>query len=620
MPRTTRKHPILAIGTLLGLSICGVGGSQVFDGLTGLAQAQTQQQQEEEERRRGRRNQQQDGGGGGGQQQQRQERQERGQDGGQQRLRQQQGNDGGQERSRQQQGNDGGQERLRQQQGNDGGQERSRRQQQGDDGGQDRLRRQQQDGERDRARQEEQRNQQLRQNADQDRDKRRREAEEERAKKEEQRNQQLRQNADQDREKRRREAEEERAKKEQQRNQQLRQNADQDRKLPDGQGQGQDGRQIGGGQPDGDSVRKRIGRGDRPEDRKRLEEDRQRFQRFEKREVTREERQERRRDRQEFTKENLKDVSKERRRREENGRVVIEEPGDRVIIKQNNKVIIRHDETDRIKGISRDVRVERGEGGRSRTVITRDNGMQIITIKDRDGHLVKRIKRFPDGHEIVLINNDFEGRRRRGRDRDGDGDRDRYRGPVEVFIELPEIDVDYGSSDYYASYEGSGEDEIYEVLTAPPVEEFAEDYTLDEIRYNRSIRQRLRKVNVNTVNFESGSWALSEDQVQRLSLLAKVINRVLTEDPEEVFLITGHTDAVGSDEDNLSLSDRRAETVARILSDEFGVPAENLVTQGYGETDLRVQTGGDEVRNRRVEVMRITPALAREESGGTARQ
>ena len=70
---------------------------------------------------------------------------------------------------------------------------------------------------------------------------------------------------------------------------------------------------------------------------------------------------------------------------------------------------------------------------------------------------------------------------------------------------------------------------------------------------------------------------------------------------------------VGSDEDNLSLSDRRAEAVARVLTDEFGVPPENLVTQGYGEQDLIVQTQLPEVRNRRVEFMRITPFLAQKD-------
>jgi outer membrane protein OmpA-like peptidoglycan-associated protein len=67
-------------------------------------------------------------------------------------------------------------------------------------------------------------------------------------------------------------------------------------------------------------------------------------------------------------------------------------------------------------------------------------------------------------------------------------------------------------------------------------------------------------------------------------------------------------------ENNLSLSDRRAETVARVLTDEFGVPPENLVTQGYGESNLLIETEGPEIRNRRVEFMRITPYLAQNEN------
>ena len=46
------------------------------------------------------------------------------------------------------------------------------------------------------------------------------------------------------------------------------------------------------------------------------------------------------------------------------------------------------------------------------------------------------------------------------------------------------------------------------------------------------------------------------------------------------------------DEDNLSLSDRRAESVAVALSQQFGVPAENLTTQGYGEQCLKVPAKG----------------------------
>jgi OOP family OmpA-OmpF porin len=74
-------------------------------------------------------------------------------------------------------------------------------------------------------------------------------------------------------------------------------------------------------------------------------------------------------------------------------------------------------------------------------------------------------------------------------------------------------------------------------------------------------------------------------------------------------MIEGYTDAVGNDVDNLSLSDRRAESVAVALSDHFGVPAENLTTQGYGKQFLKVPTDGPERANRRVAVRRITPLL-----------
>ena len=62
----------------------------------------------------------------------------------------------------------------------------------------------------------------------------------------------------------------------------------------------------------------------------------------------------------------------------------------------------------------------------------------------------------------------------------------------------------------------------------------------------------------------------------RAYVIAEGINRVVQQNPREVFLIEGHTDAVGTDVDNLSLSDRRAEWVALVLTQEFGVPAESV--------------------------------------------
>ena len=116
------------------------------------------------------------------------------------------------------------------------------------------------------------------------------------------------------------------------------------------------------------------------------------------------------------------------------------------------------------------------------------------------------------------------------------------------------------------------------------------------------------------INFEFGAWEITSDELPKLERLARVINSILRRRPEEVFLIEGHTDAVGSDDDNLTLSDRRAEAVAVILSDQFEVPPENLTTQGYGEQFLKVDTQDAERLNRRVAARRITPLLARDES------
>jgi outer membrane protein OmpA-like peptidoglycan-associated protein len=47
-----------------------------------------------------------------------------------------------------------------------------------------------------------------------------------------------------------------------------------------------------------------------------------------------------------------------------------------------------------------------------------------------------------------------------------------------------------------------------------------------------------------------------------------------------------------------------------VLSDVYGIAPENLATQGYGESYLKVNTVGPEQENRRVTIRRVT-ALVR---------
>jgi outer membrane protein OmpA-like peptidoglycan-associated protein len=63
------------------------------------------------------------------------------------------------------------------------------------------------------------------------------------------------------------------------------------------------------------------------------------------------------------------------------------------------------------------------------------------------------------------------------------------------------------------------------------------------------------------------------------------------------------------DRSNLVLSDKRAESVANLLTEVYDIPAENLVTQGYGERFLKIRTQAPEQENRRVTIRRVTPLV-----------
>ena len=161
---------------------------------------------------------------------------------------------------------------------------------------------------------------------------------------------------------------------------------------------------------------------------------------------------------------------------------------------------------------------------------------------------------------------------------------------------------------YIVELEGARPQAVYDVLDAPPVERIEQQYTVDQVRYSAPLRERMPRIDLD-INFETGSWQLTPDQVDKLNVVAEGLKRAISKNPREVFLIEGHTDAVGNDEDNLSLSDRRAESVAVALTEQFQVPPENLVTQGYGEQNLKVQTQDASRQNRRVSVRRITPLI-----------
>jgi len=293
----------------------------------------------------------------------------------------------------------------------------------------------------------------------------------------------------------------------------------------------------------------------------------------------------------------MEDFRSQRREVQEGGRTVIFEPGRIIVRDPGGQEFVRHDEMERFRYGARDIRSER-VGRDTRTIVIRPDGSEIVTVTGPDGQLLRRIRRDQQGREVIIIDNS-------------------YRDPAAIggfYVDLPPPVIQIPQNRYIVEADEASPDVIYETMVAPPVERIQRRYSLDEIRYSPSVRQLMPSIDLNTINFETGSWEIPQDQAAKLQVIADGLNQAISRNPREVFLIEGHTDAVGNETDNLSLSDRRAESAANLLTQQFGVPSENLTSQGYGEQYLKEQTSGPSRINRRVTVRRITPLL----NGGAA--
>ena len=70
-------------------------------------------------------------------------------------------------------------------------------------------------------------------------------------------------------------------------------------------------------------------------------------------------------------------------------------------------------------------------------------------------------------------------------------------------------------------------------------------------------------------------------------------------------VLAGHTDAVGGEDFNQDLSERRADAVKQVLVSKHGLAAENLVTAGYGKARLKDKSNPRAAANRRVEIVNM---------------
>ena len=99
------------------------------------------------------------------------------------------------------------------------------------------------------------------------------------------------------------------------------------------------------------------------------------------------------------------------------------------------------------------------------------------------------------------------------------------------------------------------------------------------------------------VNFDFNSDKLTQAARDNLNQFAKAL-----QDPRlkgEKFEIDGHTDATGTEQYNLGLSERRANSVVSYLASQ-GIDASELIPKGFGKTRPRVANPYS-AENRRVE-------------------
>ncbi|MXN43650.1 OmpA family protein [Shinella kummerowiae] len=269
---------------------------------------------------------------------------------------------------------------------------------------------------------------------------------------------------------------------------------------------------------------------------------------------------------------------------------------DRFVINFGDRVIVRSDDGRRLSRRATETYYEDLPNGRVREVVIRPNGDRVVTIRNRYGEIIQRSRINREGREYVMFYAP-------------EIDRDSRPTFVDPGERLPPMRLTIPVDDYIIDTSAEDRHDYRDFLDRPPVEPVERVYTLDEVKYSARIRDKVRRIDLDTITFATGSSEISMNQASSLRKVAEAINEILDKDPGETFLIEGHTDAVGSDESNLVLSDERAEAVANVLSDVYDIAPENLATQGYGERYLKIETDGPEQLNRRVTIRRVTPLV-----------
>ena len=110
------------------------------------------------------------------------------------------------------------------------------------------------------------------------------------------------------------------------------------------------------------------------------------------------------------------------------------------------------------------------------------------------------------------------------------------------------------------------------------------------------------------ITFEYNSADISAASLPSVQALGKALS-----DPNlkgSTFVVAGYTDAAGGETYNQDLSERRADTIKRYLTDKYGIAGSDLVTVGYGKSRPKNPNDPMDPANRRVQVVNMANKTA----------
>ena len=111
--------------------------------------------------------------------------------------------------------------------------------------------------------------------------------------------------------------------------------------------------------------------------------------------------------------------------------------------------------------------------------------------------------------------------------------------------------------------------------------------------------EKVEKRDVGSIQFANNSSVVPQADYPRIEKLATYMN----ENPNATVMIAGHASNVGSPAYNMTLSEKRADAVAKILVNQYGVSSTRVTSKGFGVTQPLIEGSSREanIANRRIE-------------------